>query len=124
MFQTVATAANGDTVVWTPEAGKRVSVTSVSIMVTANASIVGGGVLTVTIREKEGANPSVPLGIGLSVFCPAVAGTLFGSGFYSGWIVLAEELPVSLPDNVVTVFLSAALATGTCRVILHGQEVG
>lgn len=117
VLKTAKATASGDTAVWTPASGKKFRVMRYSIQITADAATAAGGVLDIVLRDATTA-----IGAGLSVFVPAVAGTTFGTTNSTGWCEIGNGILSSTADNVLNVNLSAALTSGTVRVVVSGTE--
>lgn len=117
-FKTLAATASGSTALWTPTTGKKFRLQRYKIVVTSNASLAAGAVLTIDLLDAAGA-----LGQTHSVWVPTVAVTTGAPPLYdSGWVDLGNGQFSALANNVLNVNLSAALVTGVCRVIACGTE--
>ena len=116
-FFTVATAANGNTALWTPAAGKKFRLMRYRIDVTGNAAAAAAAVKTISLFDgAAGAT-----GQAVSVFVPGAA--LAGAALYtSGWIDLGNGYLSAAANNVLNVNLSTALTAGVVRVIACGTE--
>ena len=117
-WKTVQATASGATAAWTPATGKKFRLLRLMLLITANASLAAGAVLTVTLQDA-----STDTGLSFDAFVPTTAvTTTAGDAFNSGWIELGQGFLSSTADNVLNVNLSAALATGNVRVIVAGRE--
>lgn len=116
VVKTVAATASGNTALWTPTSGKKFRLQRYRVELSGDATISGGGVLTVKFQD---ATTDVP--VAHSVYVPSVAANLL-AGWQSGWIDLGNGVLSAAANNVLNVNLSAALASGTCRVVACGTE--
>ena len=117
IFRTATATASGDTAVWTPAASKKFRLMGFLIEATQDAATAGGAVITIALRDATTA-----LNLTVSVFVPAVAATTLGAGYSSEWIDLGNGPLSAAANNVLNVNLSAALTSGTVRVIAIGTE--
>jgi hypothetical protein len=119
VFKTASATASGDTAVWTPTSGKRFRLLRLMVIVTDNASLASGAVLTIELRDAAAA-----VGLTFDVFVPTTAvTTVAGNAFSSGWVDLGGVGVLSTAINqVLNVNLSAALVTGNVRVVVAGTE--
>ncbi len=117
VIRTVATAASGDTPLWQPGSGNRWRLQRVKFDVTGDASMTGGAVLTITLRDGTTA-----IGVTQSVYVPATGATTLNGGWTSGWIDLGNGIQSVANAQDLNVNLSAALTTGTCRVLACGTQ--
>jgi hypothetical protein len=113
---TVAATASGDTALWSPGTSNRWRLQRVKFDVTGDATISGGGVLTIALRDATTA-----INVTQSVYVPGTGGTTLG-GWTSGWIDLGNGIQSGANDQDLNVNLSAALTAGTCRVIACGTQ--
>lgn len=117
-FQTVATAAAGNTALWTPAAGKKFRLMRYMVTVTDQATQAGAGTLTFSLFDgAAGVTGQVH-----DVFVPALGLVNTGSLYTSGWIDLGNGYLSTAANNVLNINLSAALTAGTVRVICCGTE--
>ena len=117
VFKTVTTVAAGATAIWTPAAGKKFTLMGYSLDVTGDATLTTAGHLEVTFLDG-----STPIGVGESLYVPAVALNAFG-GFQTPWMALGNTGYESLTaGNVLSINLSAALTAGELRVVAIGIE--
>lgn len=116
IFKTAAATASGNSAVWTPASGRKFRLMRYRIEISGDATISGGGVLTVKFQDATTDN-----NIAHSVYVPAVAANTM-EGWQSGWIDLGNGPLSAAANNVLNVNLSAALASGTCRVLTAGTE--
>lgn len=116
--KTASVTASGNTALWTPATGKRFRLMRLMAIVTSDAATSGGA--RVTVDLKDGASTST--GMTFDVYCPAVAGSAFGNGFFTGWVDLGQGVLSSAANNVLNINLSAALSSGVCRVVACGSE--
>ncbi len=116
-FKSAATAASGNTAVWTPAASKRFRLLRYKIDVSQDAAQSSGGVITIGLQDN-----TTDLGLSQSVFVPGTAATTMGSGWTSGWIDLGNGKASAAINQNLHVNLSAALTSGTVRVIACGTE--
>jgi len=118
VFKTVATAAAGNTALWTPALGKKFRIMRWRYTITDNATLAAPGALTVTLFDgAAGATGQAD-----DVFVPALALNNNGQLASSPWIDLGNGYLSAAANNVLNVNLSAALATGTVRVQVAGTE--
>ena len=119
VFNTVQATASGNTAIWTSGTGNRWRLLAFQIIVTANASIAVGGVVTVRFQDV-----AANLGIAHDIFIPTVAiTTSIASGYDSGWIQIGTfGILAAATATVLNVNLSSALATGNVRVNVAGTE--
>jgi hypothetical protein len=110
-FATVEASASGDTAVATPTSGKKIRVLAYCIEVTQDAASGTGADVAIVLRDSTTA-----IGYGATVFCPATGATTFGPGYHSGWRTVNNGVLSAAANNVLNVNLSAALASGKCRV--------
>lgn len=116
-FRTVATAAAGNTALWTPAAGRRFRLMRYCVTVTGDAIQAAAGVLVISLFDgAAGATGQIH-----SAFVPAVAVNT-QSLYTSGWIDLGNGVLSAAVNNVLNVNLSAALAGGVVNVIACGTE--
>lgn len=116
-FKTVATAANGNTALWTPAAGKKFRLMRYRIDVTGNAAAAAAAVKTISLFDgAAGATGQVH-----SVFVPGAA-LAAGALYTSGWIDLGNGYLSAAANNVLNVNLSTALTAGVVNVIACGVE--
>jgi len=118
VFKTAAASASGNTALWTPTSGKKFRLMRLIVTVPANVSLAAGAVFTISFQD---ATTAMPLAFDIYVPTTAVT-TTAGVAFSSGWIDLGNGLLSAAANNVLNVNLSAALATGTCRVTAAGVE--
>lgn len=116
--KSVAATAAGNTALWTPTTGTKFRLLRYCVEVTGNASQAVAGVITITLFDgAAGVTGQVH-----SVFVPgaAAAGAAL---FTSPWVDLGNGFISVLVNNVLNINLSAALATGVCRVLVAcGEE--
>jgi len=103
--------------IWQPAAGKKFRLLGFTLTLTENASVVGGGIHTV--QFYDGANPMPFL---YDVYLPGTAllqpGTCFNINVELGPIGYLS----SAINNILSIDLSSALASGQWRVNLRGTE--
>ncbi len=116
-FKSAAATASGSTAVWTPGASKKFRLLRYKIDVTQDAAQSSGGVITVALLDN-----ATDLGLSQSVFVPGTAATAMGPGWTSGWIDLGNGRLSSTINQLLNVSLSAALTSGTVRVVACGVE--
>jgi hypothetical protein len=117
-FKTVGTAANGNTALWTPAAGKKFRLLRYMLTITDNATQAAPGTVTVSLFDgAAGATGQVH-----DVFVPAVGLVNTGSLYSSGWIDLGNGVLSGVANNTLNVNLSAALTAGNVRVMVAGTE--
>lgn len=114
---TVAATESGDTALWQPGSSNRWRLQRVKFDITADATITSGGVLTISLRDATTA-----IGVTQSVYVPATGATTLNGDWTSGWIDLGNGIQSSGNNQDLNVNLSAALATGTCRVLACGTQ--
>ncbi|SRR5216683_598162 len=117
VFNTVATAAAGNTALWTPAAGKKFRLMRYMVSVTDNATQAVLGTLTVSLNDAGAA-----IGQAHDVFVPAVGLVNTGSLYGSPWIDLGNGILSAAINQALNVNLSAALTAGTARVLCCGRE--
>jgi hypothetical protein len=111
--------AAGNTLLWTPAAGKRFRILACRVTVTANAAITSGGILD--IRLYDGSATSI--GLSHSLYCPATSVTTTpGAAYDSGWMDLRNGYLSTTIDNSLNVNLSQALTAGGVQTIVIGTE--
>lgn len=116
VFKTAAATASGNTAIWTPASGRKFRLMRYRVELSGDAAISGGGVLTVKFQDA-----TTDINLAHSVYVPAVAGTAMGA-YSTGWNDLGNGILSAAANNVLNVNLSAALTSGTCRVIACGTE--
>lgn len=118
IFRTVQANAAGNTVVWTPPVSpNQIRLMRYMITVTGNASQAVAGVFAIDLNDA-----GASLNQTHDVYVPAVAPAApLGVIYNSGWIDLGNG-PILGQNNVLNVNLSAALVTGSVRVIACGTE--
>ena len=116
-FKTAQATASGNTAVWTPTAGKKFRLMRYRVMVTENATLGAGAVLTISFQDA-----AVAVNIAHDLFVPTTAGTVFAGWYDSGWTDLGNGILSSTINNVLNVNLSAALTAGNVRVTCCGTE--
>lgn len=116
VFKRVATAASGDTAVWTPGAGKKFRLMKFRLEITGQATIGGGATMTALLRDA-----TTSLEVGGAWFLPAAAGTTL-TQISTPWIDLGNGALSSAANNVLNVNLSLALATGSLVTWAAGTE--
>lgn len=115
---TVATAAAGNTALWTPAAGKKFRLMKYMIEVTEQATQAVGGTINISLFDgAAGATGQVH-----DVYIPGAALGAAGELYTSPWIDLGNGYLSAAANNVLNVNLSAALTGGTVRVICSGTE--
>lgn len=117
IVKTVAATASGDTALWQPGSGNRWRLQRVKFDITADATITSGGVLTISLRDATTA-----IGVTQSVYVPATGATTLNGGWTSDWIDIGNGIQSSANNQDLNVNLTAALATGTCRVLACGTQ--
>jgi hypothetical protein len=116
-FLNVKATASGNTPIWVPATGKKFVLLSYSIDFTSNVSQAVAGLIDATFID--GATNTQ---IGISVFVPNAAGTVF-SDSGEGFVSLGGGYPSVAANNILSINLSAALATGVCHVMVFGREI-
>lgn len=117
-FKTVATAAAGNTAIWTPTGGKKFRLMRWRYTATENCTFAVGANLTISLFDgAAGATGQVD-----DITVPAVALATSGQLASSPWIDLGNGYQSVAANNVLNVNLSAALVTGTIRVQVAGTE--
>jgi hypothetical protein len=116
-FKSAAATASGSTVVWTPTSGKKFRLMRYKIDVSQDAAQTTGGVITIALLDN-----ATDMGLSQSAFVPATAATTMGPGWTSGWIDLGNGRISSTINLSMNVNLSAALTSGTVRVVAAGVE--
>lgn len=116
-FKSAAATASGNTAVWTPGASKKFRLMRYKIDVSQDAAQSSGGIITIGLQDS-----TTDMGMSQSVFVPATAATTMGPGWTSGWIDLGNGRISSTINLVMNVNLSAALTSGTVRVVAAGVE--
>src|SRR6266699_2584116 len=87
VFNTVATAAVGNTALWTPAAGKKFRLMRYMVTVTDNATQAVLGTLTVSLNDAGAA-----IGQAHDLFVPAVGIVNAGSLYTSPWLDLGNGI--------------------------------
>jgi hypothetical protein len=117
-FKTALATASGSTALWTPASGKKFRIMRFMIEVSANTSATTGAVVHVTLLDAN-----TPTNLTHSLFAPTSAvTTTAGNALVTPWIDLGQGILSATANNVLNISLSAALATGTCRVLVCGTE--
>lgn len=116
VFKTAVVTAAGSTAVWTPAAGKKFRLMGYSIEITGNAIQAAAGNFEITLLDAAAA-----IGIGSSLYVPAVALNVFGSNALNP-INIGNGYLSALANNVLNVNLSNALTAGEIRVNVWGTE--
>ena len=116
IFKTVQATATGSTALWTPTAGKKFRLMKYCIMVTGNATLAAGAVLTVSLLDAAG-----QIGQQIDTFIPTATFSV-AEDYISPWIDLGNGILSGAANNVLNVNLSAALTAGNVRVIACGTE--
>lgn len=116
-FKTVAATASGNTALWTPTSGKKFRLMRYRLELSADAATSGGALMTLKFQDATTDMPAAH-----SVYVPAVSGTAFGNGYQPGWVDFGNGILSAVADRVLNVNLSAALTSGTCRVMCAGVE--
>lgn len=117
VFKSATATASGNTALWTPTTGKKFRLMRYRLEITANAAWATGGVITTAFQDA-----TTDMGLQHSVFIPATAGTVMGADYNTGWVDLGNGRLSSAINQVLNVNLSAALTSGTCRVVVAGTE--
>jgi hypothetical protein len=116
-FKSAAATSSGNTAVWTPGASKKFRLMRYKIDVSQDAAQSSGGVITIGLQDN-----TTDVGLSQSVFVPGAAATTMGPGWTSGWIDLGNGRISSTINQLLNVNLSAALTSGTVRVVAIGCE--
>lgn len=116
VFRTVVAAAAGNTVVWTPAAGKRFRLMRYSIELAGNAAMAAAGIEELTLNDNGAA-----IGQGASFFAPAAAGAVLG-GVTTGWRDLGNGYLSAAINQALQINLGTALTAGEVRVNTAGTE--
>lgn len=111
---TAAVTASGNTAVWNPGAGTRYRLMRFKIDVTGDATISGGGILTMDLQDA-----TTSIGATQSCYVPATAANTM-AGWSSGWIDLGHGYRGAADANVLNLNLSSALTSGVCRIVVAG----
>ncbi len=109
--RTVSASASGSTALFTPTTGKKFRILSYVIEVTSNASLAAGAVLVIKLLDS-----AADINHAHSVFVPTTAVTTGGPSLLALSVDLGQGILSGLANNVLNVNLSAALATGACRI--------
>lgn len=117
VFKSAVATASGNTALWTPTSGRKFRLLRYRISVTVDAAQTAGGVITVGLQDA-----TTDIGLSESVFVPTTAATTFGAGWSTGWINLGNGRVSSAANAVLNINLSAALTSGTVRVVACGTE--
>ncbi|SRR6266436_3851551 len=117
IFKTITLTASGTASLWITNSGKKFRLMKLLIIVTGNAAAAAAGLLEIILLDGGTA-----IGLGVSVFIPAAAGTVFSPEFNSGWIDLQNGVLSSAANNILQVNLSFALTAGEVRIIAVGGE--
>jgi len=119
IYKTVSANAAGNTVLWTPAAGKRFRLLRYRIALSNDAVIAVAGRITVDLLDG-----AVSLNLTENIFVAAAANGTFSPNFTgTGWFELgpAGILSAAL-NNILNVNLSVALTGGLARVWAAGYE--
>ncbi len=117
-FKSATATASGNTALWTPTSSKKFRLMRFKVDVSQDAAQSSGGVITVELRDGT----TTPIGVTQSVFVPGTAATTMGGGWSSGWVDLGNGFLSAAANNVLNINLSAALTSGTTRVVACGTE--
>ena len=117
IFKTVSATASGNTSLWAGTSAKKHRIMRLKIDVTADAATASGADIVIDIQDV-----TTTTNLTHTVFVPAVAGTVFGNGYSSGWIDLGNGILCAAANTAVNVNLSAALTSGVVRVIVAGTD--
>ncbi|HYT46267.1 MAG TPA: hypothetical protein VEP90_28315 [Methylomirabilota bacterium] len=117
-FKTASVTASGNTAIWTPTNSKKFRLMGYQIETTENASLSAGAVLTLQFYDAN-----VPIPIAHSDFVPTTAvTTVTGNGLETGYVSLGNGILSAAANNVLSLNLTATLATGVARVNVMGTE--
>lgn len=116
-FKSVTATASGNSAVWVPNTGKKFRLMRYKITVTADAAQSSGGVITIGLQDN-----TTDIGLSESVYVPATAAATLGPGWSTGWIDLGNGRISSSANQTLNVNCSAALTSGTVRVVAAGTE--
>lgn len=116
IYKNTTAAAAGDNAIWTPTSGRKFRLMRYKLHLTGDATLTGGGTITVTWRDATTAMALVD-----SLYLPATAVNVLG-GFSTPWVDLANGILSIAADRVLNLNLSSALTTGTIRVTVCGTE--
>jgi hypothetical protein len=114
-----AASSSGDTALWTPASGKKFRLMRFMLTVTADATLTGGGVVTMTLRDGTTATNAA-----LRAFVPATAAATIApsNNLAMPWIDLGNGILSTAANNVLNINLSGALASGQIVVLACGTE--
>ena len=118
-FRSAAATAVGNTALWTPAASKKFRRLGYRIEVSGNVTQTTGGDFTVSLYDGA-SNPTAFVHHFNVPTTGASSGAL--GGYTTGWIDTSNGLISALANNVLNINLSAALTSGTIRVIVKGNE--
>jgi hypothetical protein len=118
-YVNVSTPSAGNTTVWTPTTGKKFRLMAALIVVTGNANRAAGGQVQLQLTDGAGGTTI----IGTTTYVPTTSGTVMGSDFNSGWMVLPGNGYLSAAaNNVLVLNTGAAITTGAVAVTAVGTE--
>lgn len=118
VFRQGSSASSGATTIWTPGTGNKFRLLRFKIQITGDATITGGGELTVSLLDN-----STDMNLSHIVFVPGTATPVSANDYDSGWIDLGSFGILSAAANQpLKLSLSASLASGKVNVILAGTE--
>ncbi len=104
----------GSTTIWSPTAGKKFRLMAYKIGLTGNAVVATAA--EVDFVFSDGATQ---LDIGETLYVPATAS---GSNIIGEWVDLGNGYISATADNVLSVVLPVALASGNCVIQVMGTE--
>jgi hypothetical protein len=109
VFKNVVATAVGDTVVWTPAAGKKIRLMGYAISVCGTLAVLG--VQVIQLRDAATVIARHAAAVGATVLGDSQFGTLLDNG-----------LSFALADNVLNINLGTAMASGGVYVNAWGTE--
>jgi len=117
VFKSTSMSTSGANAIWTPQFSRKFRLMRYKITVSGNASLATAGLLT--MYWYDGA--STALGISEQLWLPNAAGTNM-AGWSSGWVDLGNGFLSATGGNACSLYLNAALATGSVYVTCGGTE--
>lgn len=116
-MHSVQAHAAGLTPIWTPASGKSFKLLGFVIMLTGNATVTAGTVVTATLYDGANAIP-----IAFDFFVPQTTANQWTPDNDTPWIDLDEGYLSAAVNNVLSINLSTALTVGNFRVFCIGTE--
>lgn len=112
IFVSAQATAAGNTILYTPNAGRKFRLMRYRIDITDDATLAVAGRLAVKLLDG-----ATDLNQTLIAFVPAAALNTSGLLATTGWIDLGNGIPAAAVNDLLNINLSAALATGIVNVV-------